>query len=77
MRSVAEMEKVQENLMANGIKPRRYFALSLDTLCYIEQRKPIAISRNYTSRILVLPLHSRAEIKTCEMMLNTLKKYRQ
>ena len=77
LRSVEEMHKVQEDLLANGIKPRQYFAPSLDTLCYVEQRKPMEISRDYTSKILSLPLHSGAEVKACEVILDTLKKYRQ
>jgi len=77
LRSVDEMNKVQEALIANGIKPRRYFAPSLDTLPYVEQRKVMTISRDYTSRILALPLHSKAEIKTTEVILDTLNKYRQ
>ena len=76
LRSVDEMHKVQEALSVNGIKPRRYFAPSLDTLPYIEQRKPMTISRDYTSRILALPLHSGAEVKTTEIILDTLNKYR-
>lgn len=77
LRSVDEMNEVQEALIANGIKPRRYFAPSLDTLPYVEQRKPMTISRSYTSRILALPLHSNAEVKTTEVILDTLKKFRK
>ena len=77
LRSVDEMHKVQETLIANGIKPRQYFAPSLDILPYVEHRKPMTISRDYTSRILALPLHSGAEIKTTEVILDTLKKYRK
>ncbi len=77
LESVDEMHKVQEELVANGIKPRQYFAPSLDTLCYVEQRKPMKISRDYTSRILALPLHSGAEVKATEIIIETLKKYRQ
>jgi dTDP-4-amino-4,6-dideoxygalactose transaminase len=76
-RSVSEMEHVQEKLMDSGIKPRRYFVPSLDMLSYVEQRKPMEVSRDYTQRILALPLHSGAEVKTCEVILDTLQKYRQ
>ncbi len=76
LRSTDEMHKVQEALIENGIKPRQYFAPSLDTLPYVEQRKPMTISRNYTSRILSLPLHSGAEVKATEVIIETLKKYR-
>ena len=75
-RSVEEMHKVQDALLENGIKPRQYFAPSLDILPYVEQRKPMTISRDYTSRILSLPLHSGAEIKASEVILNTLSKIR-
>ncbi len=76
LRSTDEMNKVQEALMANGIKPRQYFAPSLDVLPYVEQRKPMTISRDYTSRILSLPLHSGAEVKASEVILETLNKIR-
>lgn len=77
LRSVDEMHRVQEALIANGIKPRRYFTPSLDTLSYVEQRKPMTISRDYTSRILAMPLHSGAEVKASEVILDTLNKIRQ
>lgn len=76
LRSIEEMHTVQNALMENGIKPRQYFAPSLDILPYVEHRKPMTISRDYTSRILSLPLHSNAEVKTTEVILDTLKKYR-
>ena len=76
LRSTDEMHKLQEALIENGIKPRQYFAPSLDTLPYVEQRKPMTISRDYTSRILSLPLHSNAEIKACEVILKTLNEIR-
>jgi len=77
LRSVHEMHKVEESLLANGIKPRQYFAPSLDVLPYVEQRKPMTISRDYTSRILSLPLHSGAEVKASEVIIETLKNYRK
>ena len=75
--SADEMHKVEDALMANGIKARQYFAPSLDVLPYVEQRKPMTISRDYTSRILSLPLHSGAEVKASEVILDTLNKIRQ
>lgn len=77
LNSVKEMEVVEGELLKNGIKPRRYFVPSLDILPYVEQRKPMTISRDYTSRILALPLHSDAEVKTAEVIVNTLKNYRK
>jgi len=76
LRSTDEMNKVQEALIENGIKPRQYFSPSLDVLPYVEKRKPMTISRDYTSRILSLPLHSGAEIKASEVILETLNKIR-
>ncbi len=76
LRSVDEMHRVQEALISNGIKPRQYFAPSLDTLSYVEKRKPMTIARDYTSRILALALHSGAEVKTTEIILDTLNKIR-
>ena len=77
LNSVDERQKVQDELIVHGIKPRQYFSPSLDILPYVELRKPMKISRDYTTRILSLPLHSGAEIKTTEVILDTLKKYRQ
>ncbi len=77
LESVEEMEVVEAELMKNGIKPRRYFVPSLDILPYVEQRKAMTISRDYTSRILALPLHSGAEFKTAEIIIKTLKNYRK
>ena len=73
LKSVDEMQKVRDALIANGTKPRQYFSPSLDILPYVEQRKPMKISRDYKSRILALPLHSRAEIRATEVILDTLK----
>ena len=77
LESVEEMHLVQESLMKNGIKPRQYFSPSLDMLPYVEQRKPMKISRDYTSRILALPLHSGVELKATEVLRDTLKAYRK
>ena len=77
LNSVDEMHKVKDALMANGIKPRQYFSPSLDILPYVEKRKPMKISRDYTSRVLSLPLHSNAEVKATQVILDTLEKYRQ
>ena len=76
LNSAKERQAIQEALLKNGIKPRRYFYPSLDTLSYVEQRKVMQVSRDITSRILVLPLHSGAEVKTAKIILDTLKKLR-
>lgn len=74
--SVEEMQFVQEKLMENGIKPRRYFAPSLDTLPYIETDKEMPISRDVTSKVLALPLHSNAEKIAVPIILKSLNEYR-
>jgi len=76
LRSPEEMFTVQDALLAEGIKPRQYFVPSLDTLPYVEKRKKMTITRDYTSRILALALHSGAEVKTSEVILKTLKSFR-
>lgn len=77
LKTVDEMKVVEKALLENGIKPRQYFAPSLDMLSYVEKRKIMKISRDYTSRILALALHSNAEVKTCEVIIKTLQKYRE
>ena len=67
--SVETRKAVQEALLKNGIKPRRYFYPSLDTLSYVEQRRIMTVSHDITSKILVLPLHSGAEVKTADVIL--------
>ena len=74
--SIEEMETVQTALLENGIKPRRYFAPSLDTLSYVEKRKEMVVSQDVVSKVLALALHSNAEIKTTEVILKTLKEFR-
>jgi len=74
--SVKEMEFVQKALLDNGIKPRRYFAPSLDTLAYVEKRKTMTVSQDITSKVLALPLHSGAEIVTSKVILESLHHYR-
>jgi dTDP-4-amino-4,6-dideoxygalactose transaminase len=74
--SVEEMAEVQTKLMENGIKPRRYFAPSLDTLAYVEKRKEMTISQDITSKILALPLNSNAEKTAVGVILNTLNECR-
>jgi dTDP-4-amino-4,6-dideoxygalactose transaminase len=74
--SIEEMNYVQDKLMENGIKPRRYFSPSLDKLSYVEKRKEMTISQSIVSKILSLPLHSNAEIKGVETILQALKEFR-
>jgi len=74
--SIEEMNYVQNQLMENGIKPRRYFAPSLDNLSYVEKRKEMTVSQDIVSKVLALPLHSDAEIKAVETILKSLKEFR-
>jgi dTDP-4-amino-4,6-dideoxygalactose transaminase len=76
LESVEEMQSIQNALLENGIKPRRYFYPSLDTLSYVEHRSVMTISRDITSRILALPLHSGVESKVSEVIIERLKKIR-
>jgi len=75
-RSVEEMEHVRNRLLENGIKPRQYFAPSLDTLPYVEHRKPMEISCSYASRVLSLPLHSGAEVKASAVVMEAVRAFR-
>jgi dTDP-4-amino-4,6-dideoxygalactose transaminase len=52
-----QLLKVQKTLNENGIFPRRYYCLSLDTLNYVQSNKPCEISRNVARRILCLPIY--------------------
>ncbi|HIP14812.1 MAG TPA: DegT/DnrJ/EryC1/StrS family aminotransferase [Sulfurimonas autotrophica] len=74
--SIEEMNMVQTKLMENGIKPRRYFAPSLDQLSYVEKREEMRVSQDITSKILALPLHSNAEIVAVEVILKTIQEFR-
>jgi dTDP-4-amino-4,6-dideoxygalactose transaminase len=74
--SVQEMTYVQERLLENGIKPRRYFAPSLDQLSYVEKRKVMTISQDITSKILALPLHSNAEQIAVKVILEAVQEFR-
>ncbi|CAA6807643.1 MAG: UDP-4-amino-4-deoxy-L-arabinose--oxoglutarate aminotransferase (EC [uncultured Sulfurovum sp.] len=74
--SIEEMNAVQTALMENGIKPRRYFAPSLDQLSYVEKRDTMHISQEVTSKILALPLHSDAEKIAVPVILEALQAFR-
>jgi len=56
--SEVELIKIQSELKANGIVPRRYFYPSLDTLPFCSLPASCEVSRNVASRILCLPIYA-------------------
>ena len=67
-RSFEEMDRVREALAALQIYPRQYFSPSLDTVDFGVPQKIMRHSRDIASRILVLPLHSNAEVEVCRVI---------
>lgn len=65
-RDFEEMNRVREALAEKEIFPRQYFKPSLDTLDIVGEQEVMHTSRDVASRILVLPLHSHAEIEVCK-----------
>lgn len=49
--------RVKEQLLQNGINPRRYFYPSLNTLPFLIQKQHCPISEDISSRVLCLPLY--------------------
>ena len=68
-KSHAEMDAVRSTLAAKDIFPRQYFFPSLDTTECYGSGQAMPNSRDVADRILVLPLHSGAEVEVC----NTIK----
>ena len=75
-RSEDEMKRVREALLKNDIVARQYFKPSLDTLPYLENQNVMVKSRDISSRILVLPMHSGVEPLVSEIIIETLKEVR-
>lgn len=73
-KSEDEMKKVQKALKEENIVARQYFNPSLDTLPYVESKKTMHNSRDLSSRILVIPMHSNIEFKVSEIIIKTLEK---
>jgi dTDP-4-amino-4,6-dideoxygalactose transaminase len=67
-----EMDKTRSALKELDIHPRQYFFPSLDATDVYGQENIMNNSRNVVDRILVLPLHSGAEVQVCETILATL-----
>ena len=65
--------KIQKALNEKEIFPRRYFYPSLDTLNYIEPKQYSPLSRDISSRILVLPMYPELEEKDQMNIINTIK----
>jgi dTDP-4-amino-4,6-dideoxygalactose transaminase len=74
-----EMMHARQALFTNGIKPRRYFSPSLNTLPYLrsERRQPCPVSETVASRVLCLPIYfglKQQEIdRICEIVLQGCK----
>ena len=76
LRSEEEMRNVRSALLAENIAPRQYFYPSLDTLPYVELRQVMTNSRDISSRILVIPMHSGVEAMVSKIIIETLQKKR-
>jgi len=68
-----EMSIVRESLLEHNIASRQYFNPSLDTLPFVEHIEVMKNSRDISSRILVIPMHSGVEPIVSEIIINTLK----
>ena len=68
-----EMSRVREALLEYNIASRQYFNPSLDTLPFVEHIEVMKNSRDISSRILVIPMHSGVEPIVSEIIINTLK----
>jgi len=68
-----EMSIVREALLEHNIAARQYFKPSLDTLPFVEHREVMKNSRDISSRILVIPMHSDVEPIVSEIIINTIK----
>jgi len=68
-----EMSRVRKSLLEHNIASRQYFNPSLDTLPFVEHREVMKNSRDISSRILVIPMHSGIEPIVSEIIINTIK----
>lgn len=71
-KSSSDMSKVRAALLKNDIAARQYFNPSLDTLPYVECDEVMTNSRDISSRILVIPMHSGVEARVSKIIINTL-----
>ncbi|WP_456383349.1 DegT/DnrJ/EryC1/StrS family aminotransferase [Hydrogenimonas sp.] len=75
-RSHEEMVQVRQALREKEIAARQYFYPSLDTVSYVEHRKPMVNSRELADRILVIPMHSGVEPLVSDTIIETLERIR-
>jgi len=75
-KSEDEMNRVRDALLGKDIAVRQYFKPSLDTLAYLEHQNVMVKSRDISSRILVVPMHSGVELLVSETIIETLKEIR-
>ena len=73
LKNEAQTLKIEKALNEQKIYPRRYFYPSLDTLNYIEPKQYAPISRDISSRILVLPMYPELEENDQVKIINIIK----
>ena len=73
LNSEEEMLNIQLALNKYNIFPRRYFYPSLDTLCYIEPKQYMPVSRDISKRILCLPCYPTLEEKVQDLVIKIIK----
>ena len=61
------LEKLSENLLSNGISPRRYFYPSLNTIEAFDL-SPCPNSEDLSERVLCLPIHTDLDVDSVEMI---------
>lgn len=66
------MDRARSALAEQKIFPRQYFAPSLDTVDFGLTPQVMPNSRDIANRIMVLPLHSNAEVPVCKTIIETL-----
>ena len=76
-RNENEMNRVRQSLLEHGIAARQYFKPSLDTLPFVEHREVMKNSRDISSRILVIPMHSGVEPTVSRVIIKTLEDIRE
>jgi len=72
-----EMSIVRKALLKHNIAARQYFNPSLDTLPFVEHREVMKNSRDISSRILVIPMHSGVEATVSRIIIKTLEHIRE
>jgi dTDP-4-amino-4,6-dideoxygalactose transaminase len=70
--SEATLLEVSAALEKRGIKPRRYFYPSLETICYLQGRQPLPNSDQLAGRILCLPLYDSIAKQDQDMIIRVI-----